>query len=104
VPSPTVAEAVRLLRLGGRLVDVDWKHDDSPDGPPLEIRYSPAKATGILEGLGLRRRDQWEFGPRHYALLFERPAAPSRGAGQTARRTAAPAGPRRHRSRAEKRP
>ncbi len=72
VPPSTVAEAVRLLKPNGRFVNVDWKKVETPGGPPLSIRLTPDEATKALERHGLRRTDEWSFGPWHYALLLER--------------------------------
>jgi len=40
LPPKTLDEAIRLLRPGGRLVDVDWKKKPTPDGPPVEHRLA----------------------------------------------------------------
>lgn len=72
VPPSTVSEAVRLLKADGRFVNIDWKKQASPQGPPLEIRLTPEEATRVLARHGLEEIDRWEFGPRHYALLLRR--------------------------------
>jgi SAM-dependent methyltransferase len=74
VPPSTVAEAVRTLRPGGRLVNVDWKKVTTPSGPPLQHRLSETEATRALVSHGLVPRDSFELGPYHYVLVFERPA------------------------------
>lgn len=73
----TVNEAVRLLRSGGRLVNVDWKKESTSEGPPLEHRLSPQEAADVLTSRGLVPRDSFELGPHHYVQVFERPR-PSR--------------------------
>jgi SAM-dependent methyltransferase len=72
IPSATISEAVRLLRPSGRAVNVDWKKDDTPGGPPLEIRLAPEEATALLAEHGLELADRWEFGPWHYGLTLHR--------------------------------
>jgi len=73
VPSSTVDEAIRLLRPGGRLVNVDWKKIPTPTGPPVRHRLSESEAVAAFESRGLVRRDSFDLGPEHYVLVFERP-------------------------------
>ena len=77
IPPGTVSEAVRLLRAGGRLVDLDWKKEPSARGPPVAHRLAAAAARRTLEGYGLRTVEEWEPGPYHYAVMLEKP--PARG-------------------------
>ena len=78
VPAPTIAEAVRLLRPGGCFVNLDWKKEETPQGPPLSIRLSPAQATEILGKWGLMVVGEWSPGPHHYAQLLRRKGEPPR--------------------------
>lgn len=73
LPPKTVDETVRLLRPGGRLVNVDWRKKATADGPPVKHRLSPAEATSALSAHGLVPVDSFELGPDHYVLIFERP-------------------------------
>ncbi len=86
VPPATVSEAVRLLKPDGRLVNVDWKKTDTPGGPPLPIRLSPAEATRRLKRAGLETVESWEFGPWHYGILLRRARAVP-GTGHPGRRS-----------------
>jgi ubiquinone/menaquinone biosynthesis C-methylase UbiE len=79
IPPSTVREAVRVLRPGGRLVNVDWKKYATPRGPPVARRLSAAAARRTLERYGLRTVREWEFGPNHYAVMLEK-AVGARGA------------------------
>lgn len=81
IPPKTVDEAVRLLRPGGRLVNVDWKKEPMSHGPPVEHRLSPGEASAVLTSRGLVRVDSFDLGPYHYVLVFERPR-PSRHPGR----------------------
>lgn len=76
IPSSTVDEAVRLLRPGGRLVDVDWKKEPTPEGPAVGHRLTVPEATAALSAHGLTPVDSFELGPYHYVLVFERPRPP----------------------------
>jgi len=77
IPPTTVHEAVRLLRPGGRLIDVDWKKRSTPEGPPVHHRLSLSEATAALRAYGLTPVDSFDLGPSHYVLVLERPR-PSR--------------------------
>jgi len=77
IPPKTIHEAVRLLRPGGRLIDVDWKKRSTPEGPPVQHRLSVPEATAALRAYGLTSVDSFDLGPSHYVLVFERPR-PSR--------------------------
>jgi len=76
IPPATVAETVRLLRPGGKLVDLDGKKQRTKGGPPGGGRLTPAEATNVLTAYGLTRVDSFDFGPDHYVLVFERPLPP----------------------------
>lgn len=72
IPPSTVAEAARLLKPEGRFVNVDWKKEATPGGPPVEVRLSMEEAIHALGTHGLVDVDRWEFGPWHYAIRLER--------------------------------
>jgi ubiquinone/menaquinone biosynthesis C-methylase UbiE len=74
IPPSTVGEAVRLLRPGGRLIDLDWKKEPGASGPPESVRLSPSEAEHRLAGHGLRVVERWEDGEHHYGLLLSRRA------------------------------
>ena len=75
IPPSTLTEAVRLLRPTGRVVNVDWKEEETPGGPPVDTRMSPGEASALLARQGLIEVDRWELGPWHYGLTFHRDAS-----------------------------
>jgi len=75
VAPATVREAVRLLRPGGWLIDVDWAKRATPRGPPVAHRLSAAEARRALERYGLRAVATRDHGPSHYVLVLEKPTA-----------------------------
>ncbi|MEJ2696238.1 MAG: class I SAM-dependent methyltransferase [Candidatus Sulfobium sp.] len=54
-PEKMTKEAYRLLRKGGSLAVIDWKREDTPEGPPLSFRVTAEtierqmKAAGFLQ-------------------------------------------------------
>jgi ubiquinone/menaquinone biosynthesis C-methylase UbiE len=76
LPPSTIAEAVRVLRPGGRLVDVDAKRSHrvvGPVGPPFEHRLSVRTAQEVLGRYDLRRGGAGSFGPYLYVVVMVRP-------------------------------
>lgn len=69
----TVDEAVRVLRPGGRLVNVDWKKKSTAEGPPVQHRLTIREASAALSARGLTPVDRFDLGPDHYVIVFERP-------------------------------
>jgi ubiquinone/menaquinone biosynthesis C-methylase UbiE len=51
-PGASLTEALRLLRAGGRLLIVDWKRDDSIQGPPMAMRVAAADIIAAVERAG----------------------------------------------------
>lgn len=51
-PEKIVQEAYRLLRKGGTLAIIDWKKEETSEGPPLSIRVTKEKIEGQLKAAG----------------------------------------------------
>jgi len=51
-PKKVLANARRMMKTSGRLVDLDWKKEETPFGPPLHIRFSEEEAAELIEGAG----------------------------------------------------
>jgi len=75
-PVSLLREAFRIVRAGGTVGVLHWRHDiETPRGPPLEIRPSPAQCRAWAEEVGL----QWLISPDlpgspwHWGMKFMRP-------------------------------
>jgi len=66
-------EANRLLKPGGRLAIVEIRKEETPFGPPYEIRFSP---EALHKATGLRPYRLIDLGGYFYMYIFKtRPAA-----------------------------
>lgn len=77
-PKNLLTEAHRTLVPGGRLGVIHWVHDaDTPRGPPLDIRPTPAQCTRWAKEAGFSTSgDVIDLPPYHYGLVFRKPSAP----------------------------
>ncbi|MFO7839372.1 MAG: class I SAM-dependent methyltransferase [Desulfosalsimonadaceae bacterium] len=76
-PQELLFEVSRLVKPGGRVLIVDWKPEETPEGPPLSIRVSPATVAEQLEKAGFAAPDRADILPWHYVLLTSRAAGQS---------------------------
>lgn len=51
-PEKIITESHRLLKPGGKLMIVDWKKEETPEGPPLSIRIAEDEIAGQLTKAG----------------------------------------------------
>jgi ubiquinone/menaquinone biosynthesis C-methylase UbiE len=65
-------EAVRILKPGGQALAIDWAPGATPLGPPAEHRVTSAAVKKIFTDLGLRAHDEFQAGPYHFGIVFEK--------------------------------
>jgi ubiquinone/menaquinone biosynthesis C-methylase UbiE len=63
------AEACRLLRIGGRLVVLEWRADADMPMPPRHRRVPRDKIEDLFEQTGLTLTDYIERTARHYVAI-----------------------------------
>lgn len=71
-PTKVLQNAMQMIKPNGRLIDLDWKKIQMPFGPPVSIRFSEEKATGLMSFAGFKELVARDAGPYHY-LLTARP-------------------------------
>jgi ubiquinone/menaquinone biosynthesis C-methylase UbiE len=70
--SKVLANARRMLKPMGKLVDLDWKKKIMSKGPPFHIRFSEEKAVGLIREAGFEVQFVKDSGKYHY-LVVARP-------------------------------
>ena len=65
-----IKEIVRLLKPGGRVVDIDWMKKQTPFGPPYSIRFNEAEVTELFRKAGFVVEEQFHPDQYHYCLTF----------------------------------
>ena len=68
-PEKVLMNAKRMLKHGGMLVDLDWKKEPMPLGPPLRIRFSEEKAAKLIESQGFKVETVKKSGLYHYLII-----------------------------------
>jgi ubiquinone/menaquinone biosynthesis C-methylase UbiE len=72
-PSKVLANARRMIKPGGILVDLDWKKEGIPMGPPPHIKFDESKASQLIEAAGFKLASVKDSPPYHY-LIKAKPA------------------------------
>lgn len=65
----------RMLKPTGRLVDLDWKKESMPLGPPYQIRFSQKKATELIRSAGFEIEKTTNSGLYHYMIIGKLPSS-----------------------------
>ena len=74
-PISLLRESHRILRDGGTVAVIHWRHDiDTPRGPPLEIRPRPEQCRAWAEQAGLQYKGECDLpnSPWHWGLILQR--------------------------------
>lgn len=76
-PVQLLGEAARIVRPGGWVLAIHWRHDPStPRGPSMAIRPLPEQLVDWAQGTGMLDREGalLDLPPWHYGLRFRRRA------------------------------
>jgi hypothetical protein len=60
--------AKNMIKPTGQLIDLDWKKQEEPFGPPFAIRFSEEKAAGLMRSAGFTVEEVKDSGPHHYVV------------------------------------
>lgn len=67
-PAKVISNARRMVKPTGKLVNVDWKKQQMPFGPPLEKRFDEQKASHLIETAGFKVDTIREASPYQYII------------------------------------
>ncbi|HYG56693.1 MAG TPA: methyltransferase domain-containing protein [Symbiobacteriaceae bacterium] len=65
-----MGEIKRILKPGSTCLVVDWKKEETPQGPPLEERVDQQEVTEEFYANGFILAGTCDVGPYHYGLKF----------------------------------
>lgn len=68
-PQKILGEARRLLKSAGKLLIIDWKKEEMPEGPPIEIRVDEEIIASQMLGAGFRDIIRYAVLPYHHFLV-----------------------------------
>jgi len=68
-PAKVLANARRMVKPSGRLVNLDWKKESMKLGPPVHIRFSEETASRLIESAGFRVESTKDSGLYHYIII-----------------------------------
>ena len=70
-PSKALSNARRMIKPAGKLIDLDWKKEGIPFGPPSHIKFDEAKASQLIEAAGFKVESVKDSPPYHYLITAE---------------------------------
>lgn len=71
-PAIFADELARIIRPQGIIVLADWRHAETPVGPPLDARVSDETARSWFTGGAFEPEDAFSAGPYHYGMVLRR--------------------------------
>lgn len=64
-----LANARKMVKPVGKLVNLDWKKESMGPGPPLHIRFSQATASRMITEAGFKVESVKDSGLYHYIII-----------------------------------
>ncbi len=71
-PLKLLKEARRLLKKDGKLMIIDWKKEETPEGPPLEIRITAETIQSQMSESGFSDTEKYSVLPYHNFFIGEK--------------------------------
>jgi len=68
-PFEVLQNAKSTLKKDGRLINLDWKKESTPFGPPVDIRFNESEAASLIERAGFNVVSIQDSGPYHYVIV-----------------------------------
>lgn len=67
-PVKVLKNARQMMKADGRLIDLDWKKQEMPFGPPAKIRFSEEQASNLIRNAGFQIENIKITGKYHYVV------------------------------------
>ena len=67
-PAKVLRNARRMIKQTGKLINLDWKKEQTGLGPPVEIRFDEDTASRLISEAGFAVEVVTESGPCHYLI------------------------------------
>lgn len=67
-PTTVLANARRMLKKGGKLVNLDWQKKATAFGPPLDIRFSKDTASKLIQDSGFTVEECRDYDENYYVI------------------------------------
>ena len=71
-PVMVIRETLRLLKDGGKLIIIDWKKEETPEGPPITIRVIEETIENQMRSSGFMNIRKHAVLPYHNFLVGEK--------------------------------
>jgi ubiquinone/menaquinone biosynthesis C-methylase UbiE len=67
-PVKVLKNAKQMIKADGQLVDLDWKKQELPFGPPFKIRFSEEQTSNLMRNAGFQIENIEAAGNYHYVI------------------------------------
>jgi len=67
-PTKVLQNAKQMIKPIGKLIDLDWKKQEMPFGPPVKIRFSQEYASTLIQNAGFQIESTKDAGKYHYVI------------------------------------
>lgn len=71
-PIMVIKETLRLLKDSGKLIIIDWKKEETPEGPPIPIRVTEETIENQMRACGFMNIRKHAVLPYHNFLVGEK--------------------------------
>ena len=71
-PEEILKESFRILKNNGKIFIVDWKKENTLEGPPIHLRYLPEKVKDQLVSVGFENANIYNKMSKHFLLIAEK--------------------------------
>jgi ubiquinone/menaquinone biosynthesis C-methylase UbiE len=68
-PEKALYNAREMLNLEGIVADLDWKKEEIPFGPPLDVKFDTETVSCFMRSQGFMVQCAFDVGPYHYLVI-----------------------------------